>query len=179
MSDPAELPTLRSQRLTIRPPREGELDRLAEAIAADAQASIWWSSSAATIKNDWFGEPDYYVLVIDQADTAIGIVAFGEFTVPEYRSAGIDIALLSTSVGGGLGTEAMRLLAEWLFTDRGHHRLTIDPALANERAIHVYEKIGFRRIGVAREYERASDGTWHDNLLMDMLRDDFRDPGGA
>jgi aminoglycoside 6'-N-acetyltransferase len=32
--------------------------------------------------------------------------------------------------------------------DRGHHRLVIDPAADNERAIRCYERVGFRRIGV-------------------------------
>ncbi len=177
MSESCELPTLRGERVTIRPPLPGELDLLAGAIAADPQASIWWSTSAATIGDEWFREPGYHVLVIEQSVDAIGVVAFQEGNVREYRSAAIDIALLSTSVGGGLGTESMRLLADWLFRERGHHRLTIDPALHNERAIHVYEKIGYRRIGVARDYEQSSDGTWHDNLLMDMLEADFRNAG--
>jgi aminoglycoside 6'-N-acetyltransferase len=30
--------------------------------------------------------------------------------------------------------------------------------------------VGFRPIGVMREYERGRDGTFHDGLLMDMLR---------
>jgi aminoglycoside 6'-N-acetyltransferase len=174
MSETVGLPRLQGERVVIRAPLSGELDTLAEAIASDPQASIWWSTSAATIKDDWFSEPDYYVLVVEQSAQPIGIVAFGEVTTPEYRSAGIDIALVSTSVGVGLGSETMRLLARWLFEERGHHRLTIDPALANERAVHVYEKIGFKPIGVAREYERGSDGRWHDNLLMDMLEADFR-----
>ena len=174
MSDTPDLPTLQGERVTLRPPHPGELDSMAAAIAADPQASVWWSTSAATIRDDWFREPDYHVLIIEQSGEAIGVVAFHEEAVPEYRSASIDIALLSTSVGGGLGSEAMRLLVDWLFVERGHHRLTIDPALHNERAIHVYEKIGYRRIGVARDYEQASDGTWHDNLLMDMLEPDFR-----
>lgn len=178
MSQIPELPTLHGERVTVRPPRAGELDALAERIADDPETSRWWSTSAATVREDWFGEPDYYVLVVEQDSAALGIVSFGEVTTAEYRSAGIDIALFSAGVGKGAGTETMRLLAGWLLTDRGHHRLTIDPALANERAIHVYEKVGFKPIGVARQYERASDGTWHDNLLMDMLEADFVEAGG-
>jgi len=51
---------------------------------------------------------------------------------------------------------------------RGHHRLTIDPAADNLAAIRAYEKVGFRTVGVMREYWRAPDGTWHDGLLMDL-----------
>ena len=67
----------------------------------------------------------------------------------------------------------MRLVIAHLIAERGHHRFTIDPALANERAIRAYEAVGFRRVGVMRRYERGLDGTWHDSLLMDLLVDEI------
>ncbi len=63
----------------------------------------------------------------------------------------------------------MRTLARYLVEERGHHRLTIDPAAENSAAIRAYEKVGFARVGVMREYWRAQDGTWHDGLLMELL----------
>jgi aminoglycoside 6'-N-acetyltransferase len=71
--------------------------------------------------------------------------------------------------GRGLGTDAVRTLARYLLEVRGHHRLTIDPAADNARAIRTYEKVGFRAVGVMRRYERGKDGTFHDGLLMDLL----------
>ena len=58
-----------------------------------------------------------------------------------------------------------------LFDERGHHRITIDPAAANTRAIRCYEAVGFERVGVMRQYERGDDGTWRDGLLLELLRD--------
>ena len=92
-----------------------------------------------------------------------------------YRHAGIDIYLSSRFSGRGLGTEAVTLLAAFLMRERGHHRLTIDPAAANLPAIRCYEKVGFRRVGVMREYERGRDVRFHDGLLMDLLRSDVVD----
>ena len=66
------------------------------------------------------------------------------------------------------------LLAEYLFADRGHHRLTIDPAADNEAAIACYANVGFRPVGVLRRYERQADGTWADGLLMELLDTDPR-----
>jgi aminoglycoside 6'-N-acetyltransferase len=63
----------------------------------------------------------------------------------------------------------VRTLARYLIDERGHHRLTIDPAADNDAAIRVYEKVGFRRVGVMREYWHSPDGTWQDSLLMDLL----------
>ena len=33
---------------------------------------------------------------------------------------------------------------------------------------------GFQRVGVMRAYERGPDGTFHDGLLLDLLRDELR-----
>jgi aminoglycoside 6'-N-acetyltransferase len=73
-----------------------------------------------------------------------------------------------------VGTEAVRLVARFLFERRGHHRLTIDPSVENARAIASYRKVGFRPVGVMRQYELHPDGRRHDGLLMDLLRDELR-----
>ena len=102
----------------------------------------------------------------------VGLIQAYEESDPMYRHAGIDIVMHPDAHGRGLGPEAIRLLARHLFDDRGHHRLVIDPNAANARAIHVYEKVGFRRVGVLRQYEwSAREGRWTDGLLMDLLRD--------
>ena len=75
--------------------------------------------------------------------------------------------------GEGLGSDAVRALARHLFEVRGHHRVVIDPAAANARAIRSYQRVGFRPVGVMRRYERGPDGGWHDGLLMDLLPEDL------
>lgn len=107
--------------------------------------------------------------VIEADGEVIGAVQFAEELDPMYRHAGIDIYVTTSRHGQGLGSEAIRLLARYLIEERGHHRLTIDPAADNEVAIRAYEKVGFRRVGVMRSYERGPDGSWHDGVLMEML----------
>jgi aminoglycoside 6'-N-acetyltransferase len=173
MPEAIELPTLVGEHLVIRAPRPGELDVLAIALAADLEANAWWSNDVDTLRRWFLDDPEYHALVVDEVGEAAGIIAFEEIADPDYRSAGMDIGLMTCCVGRGLGSEALRLLGGWLIDVRHHHRLTIDPAVANARAIHAYEKVGFRPIGIARRYERGPDGTWHDNLLMDMLADEL------
>ena len=93
---------------------------------------------------------------------------------PDYRNAGLDLFLGPAFQGRGLGRDAIRTAARWLFDERGHHRLTIDPSAANARAIAAYQAVGFRPIGIQRQYERGPDGTFHDGLLLDLLRDELR-----
>ena len=67
----------------------------------------------------------------------------------------------------------MRTIARWLFDERGHHRLTIDPDAANERAIRAYERVGFKQVGVMRRYWLGPDGEWRDCVLLDLLPEDL------
>jgi aminoglycoside 6'-N-acetyltransferase len=48
---------------------------------------------------------------------------------------------------------------------------TLRPLEARDAAaIRVYEKVGFRRVGVMRSYGRDADGGgWHDGLLMELV----------
>ena len=80
-----------------------------------------------------------------------------------------DVPALRAIAASGIGTDVVATLARQLIEVRGHHRLTIDPAADNGRAIAAYAKAGFRPVGVMRRYEGDLDGTWHDGLLMDLL----------
>ena len=76
-----------------------------------------------------------------------------------YRHANMDIFLDPAVHGRGVGTDAVRTLTRHLVRDRGHHRLVIDPAADNVAAIRCYAKVGFRPVGVMRQYEQGPDGT--------------------
>jgi aminoglycoside 6'-N-acetyltransferase len=163
-------PPLEGPRAIVRSVADGDLTALA-AVRADEGVRRWWGEPSA----DDFDQPEDGALLVIEVDGAIaGSVQYEEVTDPQYRSAGIDIFLAGAWQGRGLGREVIGLLVRHLFETRGHHRLTIDPALANERAIRCYEAVGFRRVGVMRQYERDDDGVWHDGLLMELLVDDWR-----
>ena len=116
---------------------------------------------------------DDKTFVVEADGEIIGAIQYGEENEPMYRHASIDIFLTTARHGQGFGREAVRILARYLIEERGHHRLTIDPAADNAAAIRAYEKVGFRPVGVMRSYERGPDGTWHDGLLMELIADEL------
>ena len=120
------------------------------------------------------GDEGWTVWAIEVGGEFAGSIQAAEEKDGDYRHAGIDIFMHSRFQGRGLGTDAVRTLARYLLEVRGHHRLTIDPAADNARAIRTYEKVGFKPVGVMRRYERGKDGTYHDGLLMDMLAGELR-----
>ncbi|MBE1566409.1 GNAT family N-acetyltransferase [Nonomuraea africana] len=124
----------------------------------------------------WWGEVDDLdgMLAVTLDGQVIGAIQYDEEEDPQYRSASIDIFLDPAHHGRGYGTEAVRTLAGWLIEVRGHRRLTIDPAAHNTAAIRAYEKVGFKRVGVMRAYERDPEtGVFHDGLLMDLLAEEL------
>ncbi len=167
-------PTLVGERVTVRPGRVEDVDAL-HAIRTEPGVARWWGEpdSRDEVEAELHGASDLVMLVIEVATEVAGGIQYHEELDSMYRHAGIDVYLGARWQGRGLGTEAIHLVARFLFERRGHHRLTIDPAVANTRAIAVYAKVGFRPVGVMRQYERQADGPWHDGLLMDLLRDEF------
>ena len=100
--------------------------------------------------------------MIEVDGVVAGSIQYEEVTDPQYRSAGIDIFLGAAWQRRGLGREAIGVLVRHLFETRGHHRLTIDPAVANERAIRCYEAVGFMprgRHAAVRARRRRASGT--------------------
>jgi aminoglycoside 6'-N-acetyltransferase len=162
-------------RVVLRPPTEADIPRLTE-ILAIPDVSQWWvgEDEERMRQRVVVGEPDTTAWAVCLGDKVIGMVEIWEEPDPDYRHGGIDLALDPAWHGQGLGADTVRTAARHLFEDRGHHRITIDPAATNARAIRCYERVGFRPVGLMRRYERGVDGTWHDGLLMDMLAGELR-----
>jgi aminoglycoside 6'-N-acetyltransferase len=165
--------TLHGDRVTLRSAIPSDEETFG-AILREPEVAAWWGAyPPERVRADLFDDDETVVFAIEVDAEVIGLITYWEEQEPDYRHAGIDLALTTHRHGEGLGSEAIVVLARHLFEERGHHRLTIDPAAANKRAIRAYEKVGFRPVGVMRQYERGLDGAWHDALLMDLLRDEL------
>lgn len=156
-----------SGRLQIEPVRPEHAERLRE-LRSHPEVARWWDAP-----------PDYWPLSADPNDFGfailfdgepIGAIQFWEEPDPGSRHADVDILLDPGHQNRGLGTEAMRLILRHLVEERGHHRVTLSTAVDNARAIHVYEKVGFRRVGVTRKSSFSEHkGRWEDELLMEYV----------
>jgi aminoglycoside 6'-N-acetyltransferase len=166
---------LRGERVVLRPPAEADVARLA-AIFATPEVARWWPDEDEDTMRERLaaGEPDTTTWAVCVGDDVVGLAQAWEEPDPMYRHGGIDVSLHPEWHGQGLGTDTVRTVARWLFEERGHHRITIDPAAENAAAIRCYEGVGFRPVGVMRRYERGPDGMWHDGLLLDLLHGELR-----
>ncbi|WP_400162054.1 GNAT family N-acetyltransferase [Brevibacillus sp. TJ4] len=118
------------------------------------------------------GERVDYMIVEKSSGMLVGEVVLNEMDTVN-RSANIRIGIQgSTFRGKGYGTEAMLLMLRVGFVSLNLHRIHLGVYTFNPRAIHVYEKIGFKREGVQRDVLFAN-GTFHDMVMMSMLENEF------
>ena len=160
---------LRGRNVVLRQLQARDVEGVIEIQAEPGVARWWGAPDPADLRRLADGRGEEKAFVIESEDELVGLIQFGEESDPEFRHAGIDLFISERHQGKGLGTDAIRTLARYLIEKRGHHRLTIDPAAENAVAIRAYERVGFRPVGVLREYWRSPDGAWRDGLLMDLL----------
>ena len=169
MAPSLDVPTLRGELVVLRPLRPDDVERVAEIQTEPGVARWWGPPDRDDLQRKADGRDEAVGFAVEHEGELVGFIQYEEVNDPEYRQAGIDLFLAERAHGRGLGTDAVRTLARHLVHERGHHRLTIDPAVENAAAIRAYEKVGFRSVGVMREYWRLPDGEWRDGLLMDLL----------
>ena len=75
----------------------------------------------------------------------------------------------------GYGQEAISLLLDYGFNLLNLHSVMLGTFAFNQRAIHCYEKVGFKLIGRRRE-ARIIAGEAYDLILMDILAREFESP---
>jgi aminoglycoside 6'-N-acetyltransferase len=164
---------LHGERVQLRPYDRSDLPVLVS-IVNDPAVAQWWGTYDEAELHDELSSADLTAWTIVVDGTPAGVIEVHEQTDPDYRHVALDIFLAPDQHGGGLGADALRTVLRHLFTAADHHRATIDPAVANERAIRTYERIGFKPVGILRRAERAPDGRWRDGLLMDLLAEELR-----
>ncbi|WP_100333611.1 GNAT family N-acetyltransferase [Bacillus alkalisoli] len=74
--------------------------------------------------------------------------------------------------GKGYGTEALKILLDYAFLELNLHRVSLRVFSLNERAIHIYKKLGFVKEGVVRE-SLYRNGKWHDIITMGILKKEY------
>jgi ribosomal-protein-alanine N-acetyltransferase len=112
-------------------------------------------------------------IVLKENDHLIGFTGFHEI---DFRNRhclfGIGIGDVEFQ-SKGHGTEATRLLVDHAFATMNLNRIQLLVYEYNERAIRVYDRIGFTKEGVLRQ-ENYREGRYWDTWVMSILRDEWK-----
>ena len=109
-------PELTGGRVRLRPGDERDAPVLS-AILAEPEVACWWGNPdpVSVVAAGLRGDDESVLLVVETAGQVIGGIQYHEENDPMYRHAGIDIYLSARGQGQGLGTEAVGLLARYLW----------------------------------------------------------------
>lgn len=171
------------KRVTLRPFRPEDLPALC-VWHDDADVMRYWGDRSPILAAHAFEADlapngrftqfgaDGYFCMCDESGRAIGRIDYEGFKLPE-RAAELSILIGEKGAWSkGYGSEALTLLLEWLFNDRGAHRVWLEVFAENTRAQRAYENVGFVREGTLRE-TWLMDGRWHDEHVYGMLRREY------
>ncbi|HLF27178.1 MAG TPA: GNAT family protein [Anaerolineae bacterium] len=160
-------------------------ERDAEVVARWSRDSEYWRlitsdpsrpRLAARVKEDLAKtSPDenYFAIHTLGDDRLIGDVGLW---IPSWihADAWVGIAIGERDYWGrGYGTDAMRVILRYAFTELNLHRVSLSVLASNARALRSYAKAGFTLEGRARHISRW-DGEWYDDVYMGILRNEWR-----
>jgi RimJ/RimL family protein N-acetyltransferase len=163
-----------------------EVQPLAEAVSKWSRDTEYWrllASDAArvfSVKNsrDWIEKeqekPDQFNFTIRvlEDDCLIGMIGL-EGILWNHGEAFVGVGLGERVYWGkGYGTDAMRVILRYAFTELNLHRVSLDVFEYNPRAIRSYEKAGFQYEGRMRGMLHRDGKRW-DLIFMGILRDEW------
>jgi RimJ/RimL family protein N-acetyltransferase len=173
-------------------PFEGELVRLRAREESDAANFYLWINDWDTVKylgqryprsmkfereqmlNSGAGYGEAHFIIETKDDRrAIGWLGLHAAS-GEDRATTLGIAIGDHDfLDGGYGTDAMRVACRIAFDVMNLNRVELTVYDWNERAIRVYEKVGFQKEGVLRD-KIFKAGRWNNLVLMSLLRGELK-----
>ena len=113
-----------------------------------------------------------YIIEESEGKRAIGVTSLTNIDT-KNRNAECIIDIGEKDYWGmGYGTEALKMLLDYAFLELNMHRVSLRVFSHNEKAIHIYNKLGFVKEGIMRE-SLYRNGIWHDIIVMGVLKKDY------
>lgn len=174
---------LKTERLTLRPWQESDLDDLYEYASVDGvgQMAGWLphkdKAESAKILKMFLDEKKTFALECEgKVIGSLGVEEYNETGFPEfapYKCREIGYVLSKDYWGRGLMPEAVREVLRWLFEDVGLDAVFCGHFLRNTQSARVQEKCGFHFY--AENRFQTSYGTWEDERVNLLTRQEWEE----
>jgi len=172
------LPTLETERLTIRALHDADVPALFE-VFRDPESTRYWSHPAMTDltqadgllrdieKNVATGTFAQWGIARRADDLVIGTCTLHRI-LRDHRRAELGYILRRDHWGRGLAAEALTRLVDHAFRTLGLHRLEADIDPRNSASIKLVERLGFKQEGLLRERYFVA-GDIQDSVIYGLL----------
>nr|WP_067841907.1 GNAT family protein [Amphibacillus sediminis] len=113
-----------------------------------------------------------YMIIERKHNQPIGITSLANLDF-KNRNAELIIDIGEKEFWGkGYASEALKMLLNYAFNELNLHRLYLQVFAFNEKAIRLYQRLGFQQEGVSRQ-ALFRKGSWHDILQMGLLQSEY------
>ncbi|MBM4430420.1 MAG: GNAT family N-acetyltransferase [Chloroflexi bacterium] len=175
MSNGGSTVHLESPRLILRAMQRPDVEQMERwRPFSDPLHTLWNIPRHSSLSRDlWFAlhssDPSTLWFAVERREdkSLIGSLSLRE--IVGRTSARLGISLGADYVDQGYGSEALGLFLPYYFLTLGFQRLVLDVAATNKRAMHVYQKLGFRQTG--EHYRNIPE---HVDLEF-LQREEYRD----
>lgn len=113
-----------------------------------------------------------WAITLREQDRAIGLVGLAAWE-KYHRRAEVGYDLAHAYWGRGIGSEAVRAVLHFGFTELNLNRIEAATIADNHESVNLLKKLGFQLEGVRRGYSLEEDGTFHDSAMFGLLREEF------
>ena len=155
------MPVVRGKRTSLRPATPDDVERLV-AWHADPDVARYWDGETFTpaemAQRLALGDVDPWI--VESVDgEPVGYL--------QTHPGGLDMFLVPSARGRGLGPDAARAMAEHLLVSGSHARVTVDPYEWNDAAIRAWQRAGFVEVLRGHPPDEDHRAAW---LLMEYRR---------
>ncbi|KIP51471.1 GNAT family N-acetyltransferase [Leucobacter komagatae] len=159
--------------VSLRAPGADDLEPLFE-ILQEPEVALWWVGYTRERVQDEFIEAPETTRIIEVEGECAGALYVLRGEDPEYPTTVMHLFLGTRFRGRRIGEETLALAIRHEFA-HGISRVTLDPNENNDGAIRSYERLGFKRIGVLRDYQVRPGGALEGAMFLDLTKRDFPD----
>jgi len=180
------LPTLKHPLVTLRGVRLRDTKALETALSRDRAWLEPWEATTPLLRltpndtkssirgllkqaKDGSGLP----LVMIHEGEIVGQLNVSQIVYGSLSSATLGYWVVESAAGKGITTRAVAMVTDFLFFERGLHRMEICIKPENAASLRIVAKLGFRYEGLRRRYIHIN-GRWADHFCFALVSEEVR-----
>ena len=175
------LPSLSHRLVTLRGVRIRDAKELEKALSSNRAWLEPWEATNPIIRGQHFDakssirglldawkQGSALPLVMEHEGELVGQLNVSQITYGSVSSATLGYWVIEKVAGRGITPVSVALVTDYLFFDKGLHRMEICVRPENTASLRVMEKLGFRYEGLRRRYIHIN-GKWADHFCFALV----------
>jgi RimJ/RimL family protein N-acetyltransferase len=169
---------IKGKKILLVPPEEKDLEKFEKWFSEEELTKYWDTSfplNRENFREKIFKTSDKYFMIKIKNKKIIGFVEMKNIDWKNSKCM-IGIMIEKKEHNRGYGTDAIKTLLNFIFSQLNLHKVYLYVFEENKKAIRVYEKCGFKVEGKLID-DVYKGGKFHNYLRMFILKEDFLKEG--